>query len=569
MAVQQPILETGTEVSRYRVEGLVARGGMGLVYRARDVRLDRPVALKVLSPELSDDDRFRERFVRESRLAAAVDHPNVIPVYEADDWDGLLFIAMRFVEGVDLHTVLATTGPMDPGVALPLLAQAAAALDAAHRLGLVHRDVKPGNFMLAGAAADRVPPGTHVYLTDFGLTKRATSVSGLTRTGQFLGSLHYVAPEQIRGEEVDARTDVYALACVAFEMLTGRPPFDMDGEAGLLWAHMSTPPPSLCAVRADLPGAVDAVVSRGMAKDPADRPATCAEFVAGLRSALVAAHDGAQAVRAAPTQVVGSQEASTSPHPGAAHPSFPPGVPVGVSPDAAQRREQTPVHPPAGWLPVASGPPPGGAPPWGGGQPPPAGRAGRRWWPWAVLALVVVLAAVAAIWRPWSGPSLVAEDFVVVPFQADVPDDWETYTVTGDLAYAVLGARDWTGLSADDGTAVADAETALTDDPESLVHLYVDGSDNVYTSDAKGLADQLQSGFDNARMVAQGTRQVDGRDAFAASGVVPLGDGQLRVYAVTLQDEPRLLMVFIAPSELYDEWKPTFDAVVDSVTFTG
>ncbi len=325
MPLQQPSLETGTEVSRYRVERLVARGGMGLVYRARDIRLDRPVALKVLSPELSDDDRFRERFVRESRLAAAVDHPNVIPVYEADDWDGLLYIAMRFVEGVDLHTVLATNGRLDPAAALPLLAQAADALDAAHRVGLVHRDVKPGNFMLAGAEADRLPPGTHVYLTDFGLTKRASSVSGLTRTGQFLGSLHYVAPEQIRGEEVDARTDTYALGCVAFEMLTGRPPFDMDGEAGLLWAHMSTAPPSLCAVRPDLPPAVDDAIAGAMAKDPADRPATCAEFVAGLRASLTALPGVGSPGRAAPhagRRVAGRVHRAA---PGRSAPEFPAG----------------------------------------------------------------------------------------------------------------------------------------------------------------------------------------------------------------------------------------------------
>jgi hypothetical protein len=186
-----------------------------------------------------------------------------------------------------------------------------------------------------------------------------------------------------------------------------------------------------------------------------------------------------------------------------------------------------------------------------------------------VLAVVVVLVAVAAIWRPWSGPDLVARDFVVVPFRAEVPEDWETYTVTGDLAYAVLGTRDWTGLAAQDATALADAETALTEDPESLVHLYVDGSDNVYTSDAQGLADQLQSGFEGSRVVAQGERQVDGRDAFTASGVAPAGDGQLRMYAVTLQDEPRLLLIFVSPADLYEKWKPTFDAVVDSVTFTG
>src|SRR5690349_4953846 len=272
-------LEPGTVVSRYRVEELVARGGMGLVYRATDVRLDRPVALKILSPELSEDERFRERFVRESRLAAAVDHPNVIPVYEADDWNGLLYLAMRFVDGVDLHTVLAASGRMDPPAALPLLGQAADALDAAHRVGLVHRDVKPGNFMLAGASAERVPAGTHVYLTDFGLTKRASSVSGLTRTGQFLGSLHYVAPEQIRGEDVDARTDVYALACVAFETFAGRPVFDVEGEAGLLWAHMSLPPASLTTARPGLPREVDDVIGRAMAKDPTERPATCGEFL--------------------------------------------------------------------------------------------------------------------------------------------------------------------------------------------------------------------------------------------------------------------------------------------------
>src|SRR4051812_37435576 len=279
----QPILEPGTEGSRYPVQELVARGGMGLVYRATDVRLDRPVALKVLSPELSEDDRFRERFVRESRLAAAVDHPHVIPVYEADDWNGLLYLAMRFVRGVDLHTVLATRGALDPAAAAHLLTQGADALDAAHEAGLVHRDVKPGNFLLAGAMAGFLPPRTHVYLTDFGLTKRATSVSGLTRTGQFLGSLHYVAPEQIRGEDVDARTDVYALACVAYEMLAGETPFRFEEDAALLWAHMSVQPPELTEVRPELPGEVDDVLAAGMAKHREDRPATSGELVDRLR----------------------------------------------------------------------------------------------------------------------------------------------------------------------------------------------------------------------------------------------------------------------------------------------
>src|SRR3954470_7122216 len=294
-------LEPGTVVSRYRVEELVARGGMGLVYRATDVRLDRPVALKVLSPELSEDQRFRERFVRESRLAAAVDHPHVIPVYEADDWNGLLYLAMRFVRGVDLHTVLATRGALDPAPAADLLTQGADALDAAHEAGLVHRDVKPGNFLLAGASATALPPRTHVYLTDFGLTKRATSVSGLTRTGQFLGSLHYVAPEQIRGEDVDARTDVYALACVAFEVLAGRPVFDVKGEAGLLWAHMSLTPPGLTGVRPDLPAGIDDVLAAGMAKERGYRPASCGEMVRDLRAALGEAQPAAASGSSGPS----------------------------------------------------------------------------------------------------------------------------------------------------------------------------------------------------------------------------------------------------------------------------
>jgi hypothetical protein len=579
----QPSLEPGTEVSRYRVEELVARGGMGLVYRARDVRLDRQVALKVLSPELSGDERFRERFVRESRLTAAVDHPHVIPVYEADEWNGLLFLAMRFVRGVDLHTILARTGRLDADTALPLLTQAGAALDAAHEIGLVHRDVKPGNFMLAGAQPDRVPPGTHVYLTDFGLTKRATSVSGLTRTGQFLGSLHYVAPEQIRGEEVDPRTDVYALACVAFEMFTGRPPFRQDQDAALLWAHMSIPPPRVTDERPDLPDELDDVLARGLAKDAGERPASAGEFVSEVRDAL-----GARPSLHLPERA-GSAGAETAPlvRDGAARPSggAPPTEVAAGSPQ--EQRHITPVAAPPENYGPPPGPPPGSVPPGGYGgppQPPPpwAGPGGQSWPPggppprrrrrWllpAVIALVAVLAAGLVIWSPWSGPSLVTQDLVVVPFAADLPDDWEVTPVTGDIAYSVAGTRDWSGLATDDSDAVAAAETALADDPESLVHLYVDGSDNVYTDDAQGLADQLQSGFDEARFVAQGTRQVDDREAFTAGGVAEFGGEQLRFYGVTVQDEPRLLLLFVAPAALYDEWKPTFDRIADSVTFTG
>jgi hypothetical protein len=596
MSLQQPSLETGTEVSRYRVEELVARGGMGLVYRARDVRLDRQVALKVLSPELSGDERFRERFVRESRLTAAVDHPHVIPVYEADEWNGLLYLAMRFVRGVDLHTVLASSGRMDAETVVPLLTQAGDALDAAHEIGLVHRDVKPGNFMLAGATADRVPPGTHVYLTDFGLTKRATSVSGLTRTGQFLGSLHYVAPEQIRGEEVDARTDVYALACVAFELFAGQPPFRQDQDAALLWAHMSIAPPRLTDDRPDLPDELDDVLAAGLAKDAAERPETCGEFVRSVRAALggrpLLDLPGRAASPSRPTAQL-PQGGGGAPHTevAAANPGQQRHVtPVAPAPapgwDAGAAPAAGPVGPPSAGQHYGAPPPWDGSagpswPPTGGSGPPagaswppgftPARRRRRLPWLIAALALVAALVVGLLVWSPWA-PSLETEDFIVVPFQADVPDDWETYTYPDDLTYAVLGSRDWSGLKQDDSTAVAESETAFTDDPESLIQLYVDGAESIYVEDAQSLADQVTGIFGEGRLVGQGMRQVDGREAFTAGGVVPFGDDgqqQLRVYAVAVQDEPRLFMLFICPASVYEEWRPTFDEIVESVRFTG
>ncbi len=578
MSLQQPSLDVGTEVSRYRVEELVARGGMGLVYRARDVRLDRQVALKVLSPELSEDARFRERFVRESRLTAAVDHPHVIPVYEADEWNGLLYLAMRFVRGVDLHTVLATSGRLDAETALPLLVQAGDALDAAHEIGLVHRDVKPGNFMLAGAQAGRVPPGTHVYLTDFGLTKRATSVSGLTRTGQFLGSLHYVAPEQIRGEDVDARTDVYALACVAFEMFAGQPPFRQDQDAALLWAHMSVSPPRLTDDRPDLPDELADVLAAGLAKDAAQRPESCGEFVRSVRAAL-----GARPLLDLPGRV---------PAPGLPTARLPRDgvVAAGVAPPTelaagspGEQRHATPVAPasvpPA---PVGAGggsphgdPPYGAPPPWAGPgapswRPASAPRRPRRWgWLVAALALVVALAAGLLVWSPWAGPDLASEDLVVVPFSADVPDDWEPVTVTGDIAFTVLGSQDWSALYDEDEPSMAAAEQALQDDPESLVHLYVDPSDAIFVEASEDLASYLQGELPGSRIVGQGMRTVDGREALEAGGVVPVGDGQARLYVVTLQSDPRLLLMFWCPVSLYEDWRPTFDEIVDSVRFTG
>jgi len=277
-------LQPGTEVASYRIVRILGRGGMSVVYLAEHDWLQRKVALKVLAPQLADDERFRERFVRESRLAASLDHPNVIPIYEAGASGGELFIAMRFVEGADLRTMLHEEGAMEPARAIGILRQVAAALDAAHEQGLVHRDVKPANVLLARARSSE--PVEHVYLSDFGLTKRSASDSAVTGTGQFVGTFDYAAPEQFKGETLNAATDVYSLGCVLFECLTGRPPFRSENEAGLMYAHLVQPPPLVSDERPDLPREIDRVVGRAMAKSPEDRPRSAGELAADAARAL-------------------------------------------------------------------------------------------------------------------------------------------------------------------------------------------------------------------------------------------------------------------------------------------
>jgi len=262
-------MEPGTEFAGYRILSTLGRGGMSVVYLAEHAWLQRRVALKVLAPQLAEDESFRERFIRESRLAASLDHPNVIPIFEAGASGADLYIAMRYVEGTDLRTQLREGGALDRSRAITTLRQVASGLDAAHEQGLVHRDVKPGNVLIARARGSEA--GEHVYLSDFGLTKRSASDSGVTGTGQFVGTLDYAAPEQFKGGAPDARTDVYSLGCVLFECLTGRPPFVSENDAGLMYAHLQEPPPSVVAQRPELPRAIDAVVAKAMAKSPSDR----------------------------------------------------------------------------------------------------------------------------------------------------------------------------------------------------------------------------------------------------------------------------------------------------------
>jgi YVTN family beta-propeller protein len=261
----------GATFAGYRVVSLVGRGGMGVVYRATDLSLERPVALKLIAPELAEDERFRARFLREPRLAASLDHPNVVPIYEAGEHEGQLYLAMRFVEGSDLKSVLEREGRLPPERALAVLAQVAGALDAAHKRALVHRDVKPANVLLDEEG--------HAYMTDFGITKQVGGAS--TDTGRVVGTLDYLAPEQIRGEPVDGRTDCYALACVLYECLAGAPPFRRATEAETLWAHMQGEPAPLPAHRG-----LDPVLRKALAKEQDDRYATCGALIDAAADAL-------------------------------------------------------------------------------------------------------------------------------------------------------------------------------------------------------------------------------------------------------------------------------------------
>ncbi len=280
--VQGGGLRAGALVAGYRIESRLGAGGMAVVYRARDERLGRWIALKVITPEWAYDEEFRRRFVAESLAAARVDDPHVIPVYEAAQAGGLLYIAMRLVNGADLWGVLRREGALSPGRALELLSPVASALDAAHAAGLVHRDVKPGNILVD----ERPGRPDHVYLADFGLSKGAVAGISLTGNGNPVGTPGYSAPEQVQGHDVDGRADQYALACVAFELLTERAPFERDQPLAVLLAHLSAQPPSLSERRPGMPVAADRVIARALAKQPEQRYASCRDFTEALRQAF-------------------------------------------------------------------------------------------------------------------------------------------------------------------------------------------------------------------------------------------------------------------------------------------
>jgi serine/threonine protein kinase/DNA-binding beta-propeller fold protein YncE len=401
----------GSLVAGYRLEEQIGRGGMAVIYRARDAHLGRNVALKLLAPGLALDQAFRQRFIRESRAAAAVDHPHIIPIFAAGEANGVLFIAMRYVHGGDVRRLLDSGGPLPAARAADVITQVASALDAAHVHGLVHRDVKPANMLRdATSGGDHQD---HVYLADFGLSKRSFSVTGLTSIGQFLGTPAYVAPEQIEGHRVDSRADQYALACASFEMLCGVPPFQRDGDLAVMFAQVSEPPPSLSSRRTELPTAVDGVMNRALAKSPSDRFPSCLAFAAALREVL--------ALRARPADAP-VDEAS----PPAAGPSTgsPPtaGLPVGkwepeahsateisVPPAEEDAGTSAPADEAASWAAEQPGGPADSGPSTETGQVPPAGevrppvvepgspRRRRAWWRSRVAGIIacVIVAGIA------------------------------------------------------------------------------------------------------------------------------------------------------------------------------
>ncbi|MFL5796764.1 MAG: protein kinase domain-containing protein [Actinomycetota bacterium] len=304
----------GRQIGGYRILGVLGRGGMGVVYLADQVALDRHVALKVVAPELTGDQSFRDRLVREARVAARIDHPNVIPVYDAGDAGGVLYIAMRYAPGTDLKRSLEVEGQLDPARTVRVLADVAGALDAAHARGLVHRDVKPANILLEPVDGSE----ERVYLTDFGLTRHLDARSRVTRTGFVVGTVDYMAPEQLRGEDIDGGADQYSLGCMLYECLTGGPPFDRDADAQVIAAHLVEPLPSVAARRAGIPGRVDEVLARATAKSRRDRYPSCGEFLDDIAAAL-----GERPRTQRPARAVHTATITAPPPPGAPVPAAP------------------------------------------------------------------------------------------------------------------------------------------------------------------------------------------------------------------------------------------------------
>ncbi len=551
MERRQDYFDPETEIAGYRIQSLIARGGMGVVYRAFDMQLNRPVALKLLAPELSANEKFRQRFIRESKLAASVDHPNILPVYGAGEWSGLLYIAMRYVRGTDLKAEIDVRGPLSLTEALRILSAVADALDAAHAAGLVHRDVKPGNVLLS---EDRVDGHRHVYLTDFGLTKRTTSATGVTTAGHFLGTLDYVAPEQIRGEDVDGRVDVYALACLAYTLFTGHPPFEHDDDSAQLWAHVAEEPPHLSRERPDIPASVELAIVAGMAKQREDRPPTCGALVAMMADVAFTggpppwsletddANSETGPVDATPDDE-GTDEATTAKrffHTSRRHTDTPRAAGPAHRRTGSERWEEVPRRRRARWL-MALG---------------------------AVVVLLCVAVLLFSQMLPWNKP--VRFQAEGVPFTLNVPNNWEIRPIgKGGSTVSVLSEYDLTALFADQPDAPAIAADQVAKDPSSVVGVAVyhaaAGRSGQSASAQIDMAEALLPGRDPA-LRHHGRESVGDAEGQRMEGSISLSETvTLQVRVLVLDTDPVGFLVFFAPPSQFDEHREIFDEVADSL----
>lgn len=415
MSLRGSRLERGTELGGYRIEQQIGSGGMGIVYRVTNVALGRVYALKVLAPELADDDQFRRRFQREMQIAASIDHPNVVAIRYAGEQDGFLFLAMDYVHGEDLRHLLVRDGALDPSRAVEILTQMAFALDAAHAKGLVHRDIKPGNMLLTVRDGEE-----RAYLTDFGLAKRSSTMAELTVAGSLVGTADYMAPEQVNGDPADARTDVYALGCVFFQMLTGKVPYERETTLATMFAHVHDPPPVLEAPLVDEYPEFTPVVQKAMAKKPDDRYLSAGDLARDAAAALSGTRYGG-----APSMVATGDARPTA---------------AGTASGPNVGEQQTPA--PASQ--VGGGPGGPGAP----GEHDGGGRLRR--YRWAIAGLVgVVVAAVVLVIVLTSGSSTSGAGQLFQAVLLPVPDNHVTGTGTaavtlhGDVATFTV---DTTGL---------------------------------------------------------------------------------------------------------------------------
>ncbi len=448
MTLRGARLERGTELGGYRIEEQIGAGGMGIVYRVTNVALNRIYALKVLAPELAEDEQFRGRFQREMRIAASLDHPNVVRIHYAGEQEGFLFLAMDYIHGEDLRRLILRDGALDPGRAVELLSQIASALDAAHSKGLVHRDIKPGNVLLTIRDGEE-----RAYLTDFGLAKRSDTLAELTVTGSVVGTADYMSPEQVTGDPADARSDIYSLGCVFFQMLTGKVPYEREKTLATMFAHVHDPLPPLESPLADSYPEFTPVLVRAMAKRPDDRYLSAGDLardataaLRGLRysgpPSMVAAGEARPASLGAPE----SPPAPTTPE-SVSSPAVGQSTPAPA--DIARVSAATPV--------VAGTPPPSGA------APDMSGSRKRRYW-WAGLGTAAVIAAaVVAVVLLTSGGSSSGPSQLFEAVLRPVPDNHVTGTGTAAVQ-----------LRGDTATFTVDA-TGLLNDGSHPMHLHAFG----------------------------------------------------------------------------------------------